>query len=102
MDTYLHHLDFGYVVTSHSSQGQAADRVLVNRRSANVAMSRGRCDAQIYTNNKTQLAEGLGRDASHRTATKVRSESNSPTKREAPELERERELTRTRSYSIGR
>lgn len=73
------HLDHGYAVTSHSSQGQTADRVLihvdtemgeklVNRRMAYVAVSRGRHDAQIYTNDKTQLAEGLGRDYSHRSA----------------------------------
>jgi ATP-dependent exoDNAse (exonuclease V) alpha subunit len=55
------HLDYGYAVTSHSSQGQTADRVLVhidleragaslvNRRLAYVALSRGRYDAQIYT-----------------------------------------------------
>jgi ATP-dependent exoDNAse (exonuclease V) alpha subunit len=74
------HLDYGYAVTSHSSQGQTADRVLihidtekageklVNRRLAYVAISRGRYDAQIYTNDKTSLAEGLGRDVSHRSA----------------------------------
>src|SRR5467141_1401661 len=74
------HLDYGYAVTSHSSQGQTADRVLVhvdteqageklvNRRLAYVAISRGRYDAQIYTNDKTSLAEGLGRDVSRRSA----------------------------------
>jgi ATP-dependent exoDNAse (exonuclease V) alpha subunit len=74
------HLDFGYAVTSHSSQGQTADRVLVhvdtavagerliNRRMAYVAVSRGRHDAQIYTNDKAQLGEALGRDVSHRIA----------------------------------
>jgi conjugative relaxase-like TrwC/TraI family protein len=74
------HLDHGYAVTSHSSQGQTADRVLihvdteqggqklVNRRLAYVAVSRGRYDAQIYTNDKTALAEGLDRDVSHRSA----------------------------------
>ena len=65
------HLDYGYAVTSHSSQGQTADRVLVhvdteqageklvNRRLAYVAVSRGRYDAQIYTNDKGHLAEQL-------------------------------------------
>lgn len=110
------HLDHGYAVTSHS-QGQTADRVLVNvdtqkageklvnRRLAYVAVSRGRYDAQIYTNDKTQLAEGLGRDLSHRTATETRPEPIAPTKRESPglaKLELEREQTRTQSYSIGR
>lgn len=74
------HLDYGYAVTSHSSQGQTADRVLVhvdteegqqlvNARMAYVAVSRGRYDAQIYTNDKEELAEVLGREHSHTTAT---------------------------------
>jgi hypothetical protein len=110
------HLDHGYAVTSHSSQGQTADRVLihvdaaqtgeklVNRRFAYVAISRGRYDAQIYTNDKAQLAGGLDRDVSHRTATEPHRESVAPIKRELPqrELERERERTHTQSYSIGR
>ena len=74
------HLDYGYAVTSHSSQGQTADRVLVhvdteqageklvNRRLAYVAVSRGRYDAQIYTNDKSHLTEQLSRDVSHRSA----------------------------------
>jgi conjugative relaxase-like TrwC/TraI family protein len=74
------HLDYGYAVTSHSSQGQTADRVLVhvdldhggehliNQRLAYVALSRGRSDAQVYTNDKTQLREALSRDVSHRKA----------------------------------
>jgi ATP-dependent exoDNAse (exonuclease V) alpha subunit len=74
------HLDYGYAVTSHSSQGQTADRVLVhvdteragenlvNRRLAYVALSRGRSDMQLYTNDKSHLAETLGRHVSHRSA----------------------------------
>jgi hypothetical protein len=75
------HLDYGYAVTSHSSQGQTADRVLIhvdgeqvhpnliNSRMAYVSVSRGRYDAQIYTNNKTSLAQQLSRNVSHRSAT---------------------------------
>jgi ATP-dependent exoDNAse (exonuclease V) alpha subunit len=74
------HLDYGYAVTSHSSQGQTADRVLlhldterggehlVNRRLAYVALSRGRYDAQVYTNDKARLGEVLNRESSHRSA----------------------------------
>jgi conjugative relaxase-like TrwC/TraI family protein len=74
------HLDYGYAVTSHSSQGQTADRVLVhvdtasagekliNQRLAYVSVSRGQNDAQIYTNDKSQLTEQLSRDVSQRTA----------------------------------
>ena len=74
------HLDYGYAVTSHSSQGQTADRVLVhidterggerlvNQRLAYVAVSRGRYDAQIYTNDKVQLAHAISREVSHTAA----------------------------------
>ena len=83
------HLDHGYAVTSHSSQGQTADRVLihvdteqvgeklVNRRLGYVAVSRGRYDAQIYTNDKSQLVKGLARDISHPTAIESSHESTS-------------------------
>jgi len=81
------HLDYGYAVTSHSSQGQTADRVLlhvdteqageklVNRRFAYVAVSRGRYDAQIYTNNRADLTQRLARDVSHRSAMETSRES---------------------------
>ena len=70
------HLDHGYAMTSYSSQGQTADRVLIhvdtelakdllNSRMAYVAVSRGRYDAQIYTNNAPTLAQALSRDVSH-------------------------------------
>jgi ATP-dependent exoDNAse (exonuclease V) alpha subunit len=74
------HLDYGYAVTSHSSQGQTADRVLVqvdterggeqlvNRRLAYVAVSRGRFDAQIYTDDKARLGDSLSREVAHRSA----------------------------------
>ena len=41
---------------------------LVNSRMAYVAVSRGRYDARIYTNDKSELAQHLDRDVSHRTA----------------------------------
>jgi conjugative relaxase-like TrwC/TraI family protein len=74
------HLDYGYAVTSHSSQGQTADRVLVhvdtelgeqlvNERMAYVSVSRARYDAHIYTNDQTELAHDLSREATHSTAT---------------------------------
>ncbi|HLQ51993.1 MAG TPA: MobF family relaxase, partial [Terriglobales bacterium] len=76
------HLDYGYAVTSHSSQGQTANRVLihvesershqlVNRRLAYVAVSRARHDAHIYTNDKSKLAQELGRDSTRRTAVEL-------------------------------
>jgi hypothetical protein len=74
------HLDYGYAVTSHSSQGATADRVLihvdseqageqlVNSRLAYVAVSRARYDAQIYTNDATNLGADLSREVSHAAA----------------------------------
>jgi ATP-dependent exoDNAse (exonuclease V) alpha subunit len=73
------HLDHGYAVTSHSSQGQTADRVLIhvdtdkselliNNRFAYVSVSRGQYDAEIYTNDRSELARDLSRDVTQRTA----------------------------------
>jgi conjugative relaxase-like TrwC/TraI family protein len=74
------HFDYGYAVTSHSSQGQTAGRVvvhveteragekLVNQRLAYVAISRGQYDARIYTDDKAKLTRALDRDVSHRSA----------------------------------
>ncbi len=74
------HLDHGYAVTSHSSQGQTADRVLIhvdtelgakdllNNRMAYVAVSHGAHDAQLFTNDRDGLEAALGRDVSHRSA----------------------------------
>jgi conjugative relaxase-like TrwC/TraI family protein len=81
LDTHKRpHLDYGYAMTSHSSQGQTADRVLIhadtelgakdllNSRMAYVAVSRGRYGAQIYTNNAATLGQELSRDVSHSPA----------------------------------
>jgi conjugative relaxase-like TrwC/TraI family protein len=111
------HLDYGYAVTSHSSQGQTADRVLihvdteqgadrlVNRRLAYVAVSRARYDAQIYTNDKAALAEGLVRDVSHRSALEsTRAADPPPAQRTEPpsSLTLERQRTIERDLSPGR
>jgi ATP-dependent exoDNAse (exonuclease V) alpha subunit len=82
LDLRLHpHLDHGYAVTSHSSQGQTADRVLIhvdtelgakdllNNRMAYVAVSGGAYDAQFFTNDCKKLgAAALGHDVSHQGA----------------------------------
>jgi hypothetical protein len=68
------------VDTTHSSQGQTADRVLIhadtelgakdllNNRMAYVAVSRGAYDAQIFTNDREKLGAALGHDVSHGSA----------------------------------
>jgi hypothetical protein len=83
------HLDYGYAVTSHSSQGQTADRVLihvdteksellVNNRFAYVSVSRAQNDAHIYTNDAGKLGRSLSRESSQRTATEVEQHPNAP------------------------
>ena len=74
------HLDHGYAMTSHSSQGQTADRVLIhvdtetaakdllNSRMAYVSISRGAHDAQLFTNDREKLPTALGHDISKQTA----------------------------------
>ena len=73
------HFDHGYAVTSHSSQGLTADRVLINidttahphlinSRLAYVAVSRASLDAEIYTNNATDLGQRLSGDVSKSSA----------------------------------
>jgi ATP-dependent exoDNAse (exonuclease V) alpha subunit len=74
------HLDHGYAMTSHSSQGQTAERVLINvdtelaakdllnNRMAYVSVSRGAHDAQLFTNDIQKLPAALGHDVSHESA----------------------------------
>lgn len=83
IDLNLHrhpHLDHAYAVTSHSSQSETVDNVLIhvdsehshkgliNSRMAYVAVSRARFDAQIFTNDAESLGRELGKDISHSTA----------------------------------
>ncbi len=75
----MRHFDHGYAVTSHSSQGLTAERVLVNMdtdvhpelinsRFAYVSISRASRDAQVFTNDAATLAETLGRDVTKASA----------------------------------
>ena len=90
----MRHFDHGYAVTSHSSQGLTADRVLVNMdtaahpelintRFAYVSVSRASEDARIYTNDATTLAERLSTDISKASAVEV-ARSNSETQTHHP------------------
>ncbi|MGA8221030.1 MAG: MobF family relaxase [Candidatus Acidiferrales bacterium] len=108
------HLDYGYAVTSHSSQGQSADRVLVhvdteqageklvNRRFAYVAVSRGRYDAQLYTNDKGHLTEQLSRDVSHRSAMEPGHAQQPAAEKIEPSAPSQVQAVAARAQSIGR
>jgi conjugative relaxase-like TrwC/TraI family protein len=105
------HLDYGYAVTSHSSQGQTADRVLihvdteksellVNNRFAYVSVSRAQHDAHIYTNDGSKLSRSLSRENSQRTATEVEQELAVP-KGESGGLRGGRPSEEEQGHSLG-
>jgi hypothetical protein len=69
----LRHVDYGYTVTSFSSQGSTVDRVivnddsmrssrLVNREQLYVSASRGRIDVRVYTDDTEALRRAVSRD----------------------------------------
>jgi hypothetical protein len=80
--------DHGYAVTSHSSQGLTAGRVLanidtdsfrnlINSRLAYVAISRASDDARVYTNDAATLGERLASDITKSAAVDFKEKSSS-------------------------
>jgi hypothetical protein len=77
----MRHFDHGYAITSHSSQGLTAERVvnidtnvhpeLINTRFGYVSVSRASHDAQIYTNHAASLIPGLSHDATKTSAVEI-------------------------------
>ncbi len=76
------HFDHGYAVTSHSSQGLTAERVLIhadtsvhpdllNSRFGYVSISRASYDAMLFTNDIAQLAPQLSADVSKTSALEI-------------------------------
>jgi ATP-dependent exoDNAse (exonuclease V) alpha subunit len=76
------HLDHGYAVTSHSSQGLTAERVLIqadtkvhpdllNSRFAYVSISRASHDATLFTDDIAKLVPQLGADVSKTSALEI-------------------------------
>ncbi len=75
------HLAYGYVVTSHSSQGKTVQRVIIGQSWDSlpaaseaqfyVSVSRGKENAVIYTDNKAELLAGVSRDEERLTATEL-------------------------------
>jgi conjugative relaxase-like TrwC/TraI family protein len=69
----LRHIDYGYVSTSHSSQGATVDRVivnvdasrsaeLVNRKQFYVSISRARYNLTLYTDDRQSLHTAVNRN----------------------------------------
>jgi len=81
------HFDHGYAVTSHSSQGLTAERVLVhadtsvhpdllNSRFAYVSISRASHEATLFTDDMAKLAPQLGADVSKTSALDINQASS--------------------------
>jgi ATP-dependent exoDNAse (exonuclease V) alpha subunit len=81
------HLDHGYAVTSHSSQGLTAERVLVhadtsvhpdllNCRSAYASISRACHEVTLFTDDMAKLGPQLGADVSKTSALEVNQPSS--------------------------
>ncbi len=80
-----HAIDYGYAVTSHSSQGKTIDRVLIhaetseskqilNERMAYVAVSRARNEALIFTDDAEKLAGKMARQVEKSEITQAKAE----------------------------
>lgn len=81
-----HTIDYGYAVTSHSSQGKTIDRVLIhaetgeskqilNERMAYVAVSRARDEALIFTDDAEKLAFKMVRQVEKSEITRAKTET---------------------------
>jgi ATP-dependent exoDNAse (exonuclease V) alpha subunit len=81
------HLDHGYAVTSHSSQGLTAERVLVhadtsvhpdllNSRFAYVSISRASHEATVFTDDLAKLGPQLGAEVSKTSALEINQASS--------------------------
>lgn len=85
IDRDFGHLTHGYVVTSHASQGVTVDKVFVGvssqsfpatyQRTAYVAVTRGKEQAQIFTDDRKELLNAINRPDDPLSATEL-SESN--------------------------
>ena len=83
------HFDHGYAVTSHSSQGLTAERVLVNAdtgvhpdllnsRFGYVSISRASHEATLFTDDMTKLSPQLSADVSKTSALEITNRRPSP------------------------
>jgi conjugative relaxase domain, TrwC/TraI family len=104
----MRHFDHGYAVTSHSSQGLTAERVLVNMdtevhpelinsRFAYVSVSRASHDAQVFTNDAATLADSLSRDVSKASAIDFANSQNPA----ASVVERAKAIKQTPASGLG-
>jgi conjugative relaxase-like TrwC/TraI family protein len=81
IDRDFGHLTYGYCVTSHASQGVTVDKVFIgmasesfgatNERTGYVAITRGREQAQIFTDDREALLKAISRSDDPLSATEL-------------------------------
>jgi conjugative relaxase-like TrwC/TraI family protein len=94
IDRDFGHLTYGYCITSHASQGVTVDKVFIgmssesfgatNQRTGYVAITRGREQAQIFTDDREALLEAISRPDDPLSATELAAaapQSSGPMKR---------------------
>ena len=91
IDRRFGHVTHGYVVTSHASQGMTVDKVFVglsseslpatNQRTAYVAVTRGKEQAQIFTDDRYELLRAMKRLDNPMSATELAGVQEKPTPR---------------------
>jgi conjugative relaxase-like TrwC/TraI family protein len=91
IDRDFGHLAHGYVITSHASQGVTVDKVFVGmssesfpatyQRTGYVALTRGREQAQIFTDDRNELLKAISRPDDPLSATELSESTQKPTAR---------------------
>ena len=92
IDRDFGHLTHGYVLTSHASQGVTVDKVFIGmssesfpatyQRTAYVALTRAREQAQVFTDDRTELLRAMSRPDDPLSATELSdSTARKPTER---------------------
>lgn len=86
IDRNYGHLDYGYVCTSHASQGRTVDHVLIgqgteslpatSRESFYVSVSRARHSAKVYTDDKAALKESIAESSMRLSAVELASKAS--------------------------
>jgi hypothetical protein len=86
IDRDFGHLAHGYVVTSHASQGSTVDKLFIgmssesvpatNQRTAYVAITRGKEQVLIFTDDRTELLKAMSRPDDPMSATQLAESTN--------------------------
>lgn len=86
LDKRYGHLDFGYVSTSHASQGRTVDRVFiaagneslpaVGKQQWLVSVSRGREECKVYVDSKDDVRDAIARKGERMSAVELMSNSH--------------------------